>query len=283
MSSIVWLASYPKSGSTWFRALLANLSRARAEPARLDELGGLIASSREWFDRAAGLEAGELTHAEVDALRPRVYEHWVGTAGGEEPRFHKIHDAFVVPGDRAPVIAPAVSRGAIYLVRNPLDVCVSYAHHSSWSMDAAVAHLADSDHHLCGHDDRLSNQLRQHVSSWSEHVRSWLDNGIVPVHVVRYEDLAREPVGTVADAIAFAGLVRRRDEIERAIEWSRFERLQAQEGETGFREKPSSLERFFRRGVVDGWRDELTEDQARRIVADHAEMMRRVGYPVTTP
>jgi hypothetical protein len=283
MSSIVWLASYPKSGSTWFRALLANLSRTRAEPASLDTLGSTIASSREWFDRAAGLEAGELTHAEVDALRPRVYEHSAKTSGGEEPHFHKIHDAFAVPGDRAPVIAPAVSRGAIYLVRNPLDVCVSYAHHSSWSLDVSVATMGDQGHSLCGHEDRLANQLRQHVSSWSAHVRSWLDNGVVPVHVVRYEDLASDPVDTVAEAIAFAGLVRRRDEIERAVEWSRFERLQAQEEETGFREKPSRHERFFRRGVVDGWRDELTGEQARRIVADHAEMMRRVGYAVTLP
>ena len=35
---------------------------------------------------------------------------------------------------------------------------------------------------------------------------------------------------------------------------------------------------FFRRGEAGGWRDELTPDQATRIEADHASMMRRLGY-----
>jgi len=241
------------------------------------------ARAREWFDWATGLEAGDLTHAEVAALRPRVYEHVARAHTDDAPLFHKIHDAFVAPGDRASVITAAASRGVIYLVRSPLDVCVSYAHHASWSMDTSVATLADEAHALCHHDDRLANQLRQHLSSWSGHARSWIHNGVIPVHVVRYEDLARHPVDTVSDAIAFAGLIRHRHEIERAVEWSRFDRLQAQETETGFREKPAGLDHFFRRGVVNGWRDELTQAQAQRIIDDHGEMMQQLGYPVTPP
>jgi len=280
MSCIVWLASYPKSGSTWFRALLANLSRDRTVPAPLDELGGLLASSRVWFDWATGLEASDLTHAEVDALRPRVYEQSACPSADDEPRFLKIHDAFVRPEHQGPVIAPTVTRGAIYLVRNPLDVCVSYAHHSSWSMDESIATLRNERHALADRDDQLQNQLRQHLSSWSTHARSWLDNGMIPVHVVRYEDLVNDPVGTLTDAIVFAGLDRERHAIERAVEWSRFERLQALEQDTGFRERPHGLDRFFRRGQVGAWRDELTAVQARQVLDDHRAMMERFGYPL---
>lgn len=280
MSPIVWLASYPKSGSTWFRALLANLSRSASAPAPLDALGAPLASSRTWFDWATGLDASDLTHAEAAALRPEVYAQAARTTSEATPLFLKIHDAFRVPGTDDPVVAPEVTRGAIYLVRNPLDVCVSYAHHSSWSPDRSAETLGDPTHALCAHEDRLANQLRQHLSSWSGHVASWLDNGTVPVHVVRYEDLTHSPVETLADAITFAGLERDREEIVRAIEWSRFDRLRALEDATGFGEKPAGLERFFRRGVVGGWRDELAQAQVQRILTDHGGMMQRLGYPV---
>lgn len=275
---LVWLASYPKAGSTWFRALLANVAPGRTEPASINSLGAVLASSRAWFDRAAGVEASDLTHDEVDVLRSRVYASSAAMAGDDEPRFHKIHDAFARPADDEPLVPVDATHGAIYLVRNPLDVCLSYAHHASWDVDTAIERMADDTFALCGRNDCLQNQLRQHVSSWSGHVRSWVDNGRIAVHVVRYEDLSASPAETVAAALAFAGVHPGRALIDRAVEWSRLERLQAQEREAGFGEKPASMPMFFRRGVVGGWRDHLTPEQVARVVSCHVDVMTRFGY-----
>ena len=51
MSGIYWLASYPKSGNTWFRMLVANLS-ATDKPVDINDLPerGGIASARGSFD-----------------------------------------------------------------------------------------------------------------------------------------------------------------------------------------------------------------------------------------
>ena len=69
----VWLASYPKSGNTWFRMLVANLRQpAPVDINDLPETGG-IASARVWFDHTMLFESGLLTHEETDALRPLVY------------------------------------------------------------------------------------------------------------------------------------------------------------------------------------------------------------------
>ncbi len=38
MNNTVWLASYPKSGNTWFRMLVANLSAAGGKPADINDL-----------------------------------------------------------------------------------------------------------------------------------------------------------------------------------------------------------------------------------------------------
>ena len=70
---IVWLASFPKSGNTWFRIFLANLAAGESGPSDindLDERGG-IASSRREFDAVTLLESGLLSHDEIDRLRPR--------------------------------------------------------------------------------------------------------------------------------------------------------------------------------------------------------------------
>lgn len=278
MSRIVWLASYPKSGNTWFRALLANLDRERSDPVSIEALGAPNAAGRAAFDRAAGIDSADLTAAEADRLRPQVYWRLAATARGAEPVFLKIHDAFLAPGDGAPLVPTEASRGAIYLVRNPLDVCISFAHHSGWTFDTAIARMADGDYAMARRRDRLDHQLRQHLSSWSGHVRSWLDNGRMPVHLVRYEDLQAQPVATLAAAIAFAGLERSRAEVERAVEWSRFDRLQAQERSGGFSEKPMRMPGFFRSGRAGGWKEELTAAQVDRIRGDHAAVMRRLGY-----
>ena len=40
--------------------------------------------------------------------------------------------------------------------------------------------------------------------------------------------------------------------------------------------------KFFRRGAMGAWRDELSEEQVARIEAAHAAMMRRLGYELST-
>ena len=62
MSGILWLASYPKSGNTWFRTFLTNFMADRERPVSINELdSGQIASAREPFDEALGYESGELS------------------------------------------------------------------------------------------------------------------------------------------------------------------------------------------------------------------------------
>ena len=76
MTRTVWLASYPKSGNTWFRLLVANLSADDGKPVDINDLPerGGIASARAPFDHLLLIDSGLLTHDEADSLRPRVYE-----------------------------------------------------------------------------------------------------------------------------------------------------------------------------------------------------------------
>ena len=277
MSGIIWLASYPKSGNTWFRVFLANLLGDSDEPASINRLGKTpIASSRLLFDDEIGFEASDLTADEIDRLRPELYIHLAQKVSG--PVFMKIHDAFLYLDDNRPLIPQDATAGALYFIRNPLDVAVSFAHHSGWDYDTTISRMADDGFTSCEKKDRLHNQLRQKLLSWSGHAESWVDQTPFDVQVVRYEDMLQNPFETFATASRVVGLDPSDDEILRALEHSSFQRLRAQEEAEGFIEKHPSASTFFRSGKIGSWREELNCAQVRRIVHDHGQVMRRFGY-----
>ncbi len=277
MSGIVWLASYPKSGNTWFRAFLANLRGEPDEPADINQLRtGWIASARDPFDDYAGVESSDLTAGEIDRLRPDVYLRMAADA--EETGYHKVHDAYTTLAGGRPLFPPEATRSALYFLRNPLDVAVSYAHHSHRDVEVVIRWMGQRKHCFCAGPRRLHNQLRQRLLTWSGHVESWIEAPGIDVHVMRYEDMRLDGEATFAAAARFAGLPDAPEEIRRALAASAFEELRRQEAERGFGEKNPRAESFFRKGEVGSWREALSDEQAARIVADHRQVMARFGY-----
>jgi len=277
MSDIIWLASYPKSGNTWFRVFLTNLLRDGDSPANINELEQTpIASARGIADNLLGFEASDLTADEIDRLRPEIYIHLA--VNSEEQHFMKIHDAYTFTVDNTPLIPSEVTAGALYFIRNPLDVAVSFAHHSGWDYDTSISRMAKKSFAFCEKPDRLHNQLRQKLLSWSRHVTSWIDDAPFPVCVMRYEDMKLNTFETFERAVRFAELPHTEDQIRKALAFSSFDVVQQQEELEGFKEKSVSSSRFFRKGETGSWREELNEKQALQIVEDHHEIMRRFGY-----
>jgi hypothetical protein len=277
LKGIIWLASYPKSGNTWFRVFLTNLLSDADTPASINELGSTpIASARGVFDNNIGFEASDLTADEIDRLRPELYTHLAETA--TEPLFMKIHDACTDVAANMPLIPSEATGGALYFIRNPLDVAVSFAHHNGTDYDNSIALMANEAFAFCRKTNRLHNQLRQKLLSWSSHVLSWIDKAPFPVCLIRYEDMKTQPLETFEKAVRFAELPHTSRQIQKALNFSSFEVVRQQEEAEGFQEKSPSAKAFFRKGKIGSWREELTEAQARQIVCDHREVMRRFGY-----
>ena len=278
---IVWLASFPKSGNTWFRIFLANLAAGRDKPADindLDERGG-IASSRHEFEAATLLDSGLLPHADVDRLRRQVYERIA--AETKAPRWIKVHDAYTLTEDGEPLLGRGAARAAIYLARDPRDVAVSLAHHNTTTIDAAIELMNRPDSALCRGRHGQPPQLRQQLLGWSGHVASWLEQTEVPVHLMRYEDMRADPARAFAAALGFAQRPASGEDIARAIRHADFAELQRQERERGFTERTSRTAPFFRAGEVGGWRRELNAEQVTALERAHAPMMARLGYELS--
>lgn len=277
LRKIVWLASYPKSGNTWFRVFLSNLLSESDQPADINNLHATpIASSRELFDEATGLSSAELTLDEIDILRPGVYSY--AARNSKEILFQKVHDAWLLTSTGKAMFNLDVTRAVIYFIRNPLDVAISFSNHLNKSLEQAVGVMADNSYAFNSSQNKLHIQLRQRLLSWSNHVKSWVDESDLPVLVIRYEDMKSDPFNTFSKAVDFVGISKSEQSIRRAIQFSDFKEIQKQEVEKGFKEKPVKVKTFFRKGIVGAWKDEMPENLVKQICTDHAEIMKRFGY-----
>lgn len=155
---IVWLASFPKSGSTWLRVLIANLIANATGPVDINRLPDLtgIASNRGPLDHLTLLETGLLTHEESAILRPRLYEAMAAEWAGRI-HFVKVHDAYVMTAKGEPLMGSGVARGAIYIVRDPRDVAVSLAFSESITIDQAIAMLSPSPRYAASWTGKIHN------------------------------------------------------------------------------------------------------------------------------
>ena len=274
MGQLVWIASYPKSGNTWMRAFLHNYIRQSRIPCDIDRLADLTAAdvNPERYVRYDKRPASMYSIADVQRMRPLVHQDM--TKLDSTLVFAKTHNArLVVAG--APLITPEVTAGAIYLVRDPRDIAVSFSHHRGRSIDDTIAFMADPEAATGGTD----NRIYEHLSSWSVHVHSWTRfPGLTPL-IIRYESLIADPAGLFGAVIDWLGQEPPPDRLRRAIRFSRFEELQGQEQTKGFKERMAeSTAPFFGTGQAGRWQSELSSAQRDRIERDHGTIMERLGY-----
>ncbi len=273
---IIWLASYPKSGNTWARLFLAAL-RGEDE-VDLERMKGtfFIASSRAMIERHIDLNLADLTCEEAAALRPLAYRAMAAMPGG--PLFLKVHDSRGDTRSGAPLFPPEATFGCVHLVRDPRDVCLSFAAHSSYSIDRIIATMGNPD---SATEAASKTQVREHRGTWSSHGESWLAAPF-PRLTVRYEDMLADPIRHLGAVARFCGIEASPEAVARAAAATDFATLAAKEDVSGFRERPEGMARFFRAGKAGQWRDALTLEQIARIERDHGALMVRLGYALVS-
>ena len=275
--NIIWLASYPKSGNTWFRVFLTNLMSDSDIPANINDLAETtISSSRKIFDEYTGLSSSDLTFDEIDRLRPDVYR--LQSMESEEMLFKKVHDKYYFVSKNKALFPSEISKGIIYFIRNPFDVLVSFAYHSARPVEKMISNFSDSKYAFCDKNDKLQNQLRQIIGGWSDHIKSWTEQSNIPVHIVRYEDMINNTYDSFNKAIKFIGLDNSKSKISDAINKSDFSVLVKQEQEEGFKEKMIRSKSFFRKGKIGDWRNYLDENIIDEIISNNKDVMLKFGY-----
>jgi aryl sulfotransferase len=195
-----------------------------------------------------------------------------------ETLFFKTHDAWTLTQESKSIFPEEVTKGVIYIIRNPLDIAVSYSYHNGNKIDKTINDMNRKAYSVCSDEKELKIQLPQIMGSWSEHVDSWIRESNLPVHIMRYEDMLDNTNKSFTDALKFLDMKFSRKEVKNAIEKSSFQHLKELEGKEGFKERSIHSDSFFRKGLQDDWKNVLTPSQVEKIVNQHSEMMRKFGY-----
>lgn len=258
--SIIWLASYPKSGNTWMRSLLAHYLMPPGKAPDINNLREFTTGDtrQDIFNAAVGGQYQGETVEEWLKVRQKV----VRMIAASKPDHHfvkthcqsiKIHGQDLIP--------PEVTAAAIYVLRNPFDLAPSFARHQSADIDTAIGRMT-SPETIMGTGTGIFDMLGR----WDDHVRAWTGAPGLPHYVVRYEDLLDRPARTMRGLLEkFLRVPIDNPKLARAIKATSFEAMKKQEEEKGFFEKPKGMTSFFAKGQAGVWREDLTPEQVARL------------------
>jgi len=271
---IRWISSYPKSGNTWVRLFLTAYEKPDSFDLNRRPVHFKQDIDPNIYKRLSPVPLDELTMVEARLLRGAVLV-WLSRLADVKtkgPVNLKTHCANVTINGTS-WIPPELTESALYLLRDPRDVAVSFADHLGVSIDDAIARMADNQREL-----HAGTAIHQPLMSWSTHVRSWRRDLPYSTFALRYEDLLADPDKWFREVLKFFGYLFDQERFDWAMRLTGFDVLRASEDAHGYKPKSAKQTRFFRRGKAGGWRGVLTDEQAARIETDHGAVMRECGY-----
>ena len=270
---IVWLASYPKSGNTWTRIFLANYLVNGDKPVPINQahrfaMGDSVVKT---YAMVAGRPIDPRNVDHILSLRDQVLRGIV--SNGADVNFVKTHNMpgsikgkFMIPKD--------LTRSAVYIVRNPMDVLLSYARHFGRTHEQAATSLANPSNWIAP----THHTVGQFLGRWDAHVEGWTKPAEYPQLILRYEDLLTDAEAQFAKLLDHIGIPVDEARLKKAVKFSSFKELSGQESVAGFEEKSSHTKAFFSKGQSDQWKDELAPELIEKVRAEHGKVMEKFGY-----
>lgn len=225
------LASYPKSGRTWFRFILSSYLAQAFDLNLTPDLHSMFTVMPNFdMEPVRGLPAfGFAGH------QPRPPLIAVSHLPYSRLRFR--------------------SHPAIFMVRDPRDVMVS-----------SYFHATRQKHRFRGDLGGFLRDPEQGVASLTGYLNGWSAGLQHRRHIVlSYEDLSRDPAAETARVLAFLGIEVKPQSLAAAVEAAEFQNMRVLEQATGLpghdydRSDDESLR--MRRGKVGGFADYLTAEQ----------------------
>jgi hypothetical protein len=279
---IIWLASFPKSGNTWMRAFLSsylyldldkenftfNLLKKIERFPNLNQLNNIGIKPKSFLD---------------------VAKSWIPTQNhinlNNKINLLKTHQAFG-NFENFPFTDSNNTLGAIYLVRDPRDVLISYSKHMKQSIDKTLDLVLEDDSkgNLFEGKNSVIGEMR---GSWSQHYNSWKYSNLREKIIIKYEDLINNPFDTFSKVISHLNYLFRKlsfpletnaERIRKCIEISNFNNLQNLEKKLGFSDNIKSGATFFNKGTTNQWQDELNDKIIYKIEKKFKKEMKELNY-----
>ena len=285
---IIWLASYPKSGNTWLRFFIISLLAGDKDNINLSHLKAITSfPTKSQFE---GLVKDFKSLVEV-AKNWQIAQKKINF--DKKIKFLKTHNmlnryknSFFTDNEN--------TLGTIYIARDPRNIITSLKNHFSYTeYDEAKKFLFNENQAIVlsnSQEKKIKNQdnfqLPQFVGSWQTHYKSW-KNMKKNLLLIKYENLIKTPDLEFVKIAKFLEKMLKirftKEQIEKSIYLSSFDKLQKMEEKKGFIESTENKltgqkNKFFYLGPKNDWRKILDKEIADEISSKFEPEMKELGY-----
>ena len=282
---IFWIASYPKSGNTWLRILLA--SYFYTKDGIYDEI---VLKNIDQFPQKKFFDSFNFDqNIPTDTIK-----FWIKAQEkinyDKKLKFLKTHNAFGKLNN-FDFTNTENSIGCIYIVRDPRNVITSLKNFYEMNDDQAFKWITNKNQYI--YDVHKFKTIGfsnfQFISSWDTNFESWKIQKQIPIKIIRYEDLLNETYAVFSDVINFILKTTNSEEkifknkIKNAVSSSLFSKLKEKEKKEGFSEAPkskllNSQIPFFNLGPNNNWKKILNENLKDKLNIVFKKKLKELSY-----
>ena len=280
----VWLASYPKSGNTLLRSMLAAYFFSEDGVYNFD----LNKNIRQFPSSRLFERMGIDITNERDVIKNyiKVQESFNEK---EKLQFLKTH-SYLFNIENNPFTNLNNTLGVIYIVRDPRNVVTSYANHSSVSLEHAAKSMIEQYIYPSDLTSHGSERTTLYMGTWSGNYNSWKTLKEPGRYLlIKYEDLINNKDLTFRKVIKFLCMLKgvkfKIDQVKfrNAIETTEFKRMKKLEEEKGFEEAKTNIKTgekipFFNLGANNDWKKILNPAIKKKIEENFKKEMKELGY-----
>ena len=283
---IIWIASYPKSGNTWLRAMISTyyFSQDGTYDQNLLKKIDQFPTNRYMKD-----------YSYDKNIPGDTCKYWIKAQEqinlDKKVKFFKTHNVFGKLNNYD-FTNNQNSIGCIYVVRDPRNVITSLKNHYQLNDEQAFSWMTNEKNYIYNilKFDELGYSDFQFISSWSTNYKSWNVQKKIPIKFIKYEDLLNSTYVVFLDIINFINKITNnsksinKEKIKKTLRSTTFDSLKKSEQKHGFseavrdRDDRNKTVPFFNLGPKNDWKKILDEEFKEKIQKVFEKDLKYLNY-----
>ena len=278
---IIWIASYPKSGNTWIRAMLSAYFYSNDGNFFFELLDNIkeFPKHSEYLNKiSAGKNLVEIAKEWIPAQAMLNLKSRTSTI------FLKTHSA-ICSIDGSDFTDEKNTLAALYIVRDPRNVVSSLSNHFNLSIEKSLELIVDKNKTISNPTNKNKNIGLTVLSNWKTNYQSWRDWKSIKVKIIKYEDLIYSTKNIFIDILnffkEFMKIEFNENKIKNVIQSTEFKRLKLFEQKYGFNESAAMFDQsksFFNLGPHNDWKKLLDKKTSEKICEYFEDEMKELEY-----